>query len=165
MDFDKLFIAQETSFGYKLIKANKLIDINKYNIIVSNNDEYYLERLEDYKLIKLSNIDKYDFNKCKIKSCLINNGLTNIKKLNKLLLEIYKIINNRNIIVKNSHIHILEIFNNSKEYEYIKELNICFRKIKSKMTIHEIINQCQKSDIKLELKIELSNNELIKIRI
>ena len=66
--------------------------MDKYNIVNSGPDEYYLERKSEYKLINLDNIGQYNFTNCKINDCIINDGSYQAKSLTKLLTIIYKLI-------------------------------------------------------------------------
>lgn len=122
----------------------------------------FLERKDKYKLISFEDISLYNFKYCKILNCYIDNGAFDGNSLNKILIKIYKIINNSYEIKLNS---VLKIFDDKiKSYQYIKQLNISYVKPNNNIAIYEICNQIKKSNIKLELKIELFNNEIIKIK-
>jgi hypothetical protein len=161
MEINNAFFVTKTDFGYKLSKLTKQININDYDLVKVNNDEYFLERKDKYKLVSFDDISSYNFKYCKIISCYINNGAFNGNSLNKILVQIYKTINNSQEIISNSALKIFE--NKKNNYQYIKNLNISYTKPNNNMAIYEIYNQIKKSGIKLELKIELYNNDVIKL--
>jgi len=165
MDPLNLFIMTKTDFGYKLIKADKIIDINNYNITQVNADEYYLEKKLNYKEINFKTLSKYDFTGCIIKQCLLDNNLIQVKSLNKLLEKVYLKINNKEVIKKNSLLNIEFINNDIRGWNQIKKLGISYPKPKSNMLIHEISKQLEIANISMMLKLELENDQLIKIKI
>ena len=165
MDPLNLFIMTKTDFGYKLIKADKIIDINNFNITQVNTDEYYLEKKLNYKEINFKSLSKYDFTGCIIKQCLLDNNLIQIKSLNKLLEKVYLIINNKEQIKKNSLLNIEFIQNDIRGWNQIKKLGISYPKPKSNMLIHEITKQLESANINMLLKLELENDQLVKIKV
>lgn len=165
MDPLNLFIMTKTDFGYKLIKADKIIDINNYNITQVNADEYYLEKKLNYKEINFKTLSKYDFTGCIIKQCLLDNNLIQVKSLNKLLEKVYLKINNKEVIKKNSLLNIEFINNDIRGWNQIKKLGISYPKPKSNMLIHEISKQLEIANISMMLKLELENDQLIKIKV
>ena len=165
MDSLNLFIMTKTDFGYKLIKADKIIDINNFNITQVNTDEYYLEKKLNYKEINFKSLSKYDFTGCIIKQCLLDNNLIQIKSLNKLLEKVYLIINNKEQIKKNSLLNVEFIHNDIRGWNQIKKLGISYPKPKSNMLIHEITKQLELANINMLLKLELENDQLVKIKV
>ena len=164
MDTSNVFIMTPTDFGYKLVRASTLVDFEKFNITQAGPNEYYLERNSDFKEISIKSIGKYDFRACKIIQCVLNNNLIQTKSLNKLLEKIYVLINNKEQIKKNSLINIEFVNNDIKQWNYITKLGISYPKTKPTMIIHEILNQLEPTDIKLLLKLELENKQLVKIK-
>jgi hypothetical protein len=166
MNINQVYISKETSFGYKLVKATKHFDLDNYNIILSETDEFYLEKKIQFKKVNTSDIGKYNFTNSKIKEVRINNGLSILKTLPKILVYIYKIISNSNKIIKNSKLIITKNLNGKikiKGREYINKLNINYIKPDSNLCVYEIFSQSELNEIKLEIKVELSNQEIIKI--
>lgn len=167
MDINQIYIAKETSCGFRLIKASKLIDIDSFNLVPAGVDEYYLEKKCEYKKVGWSDVGKYSFTNCKIKEASINNGLISVKTLTKLLSHLYQQIGNANKIIKNSKLSMTKVDPGSikiKGKEYIKELNICYPKPEPNLCLHEIQTQMEVNDIKVDIKIELANKELIRIK-
>jgi 5-methylcytosine-specific restriction endonuclease McrBC GTP-binding regulatory subunit McrB len=165
MDPLNLFIMTKTNFGYKLVKADKIIDLTNFNITQVNADEYYLEKKINYKEITSKSLGKYDFTGCLIKQCLLDNNLIQIKSLHKLLEKVYLIINNKEQIKKNSLLNIEFIQNDIRGWNQIKKLGISYPKPKSNMLIHEIVKQIETANINIVLKLELENDQLIKIKV
>jgi hypothetical protein len=165
MDPLNLFIMTKTDFGYKLIKADKIIDLNNFNITQVNTDEYYLEKKLNYKEINFKSLSKYDFTGCIIKQCILDNNLIQIKSLSKLLEKVYLIINNKEQIKKNSLLNIEFIHNDIRGWNQIKKLGISYPKPKSNMLIHEITKQIETANISMLLKLELENDQLVKIKV
>ena len=165
-----IYIATKTKFGYKIKKINNIINLDNYNIIESGNDEYYLEEKIDFKKIGLTDIKNYDFNKCKIIECIINNGKQEINTLNKLLVKIYQEINSKELITKNTKLSTIQLYETDRNnYINIKKLKLSYMKPNDNLALNEIINHCEINKISLELKIELynkqTNNYQIKIKI
>jgi hypothetical protein len=163
MDINQIYIAIPTKSGYKITKASKVIDIENFNVIQSDPDNYYLERKLEYKKISVEKIGKYDFKNCKINYCSLNNAIINLSSINKLLIKVYEIINDKNQIIKNSKINILPVVNLSKGFENLKKLNISYSKPDNNIGIYEIVNQCESNNIKLDVKIILQNQSCIRI--
>lgn len=183
MDINQIYISKETSFGYKLVKADKLFELEHFNIVPAGPDEFYLEKKLQFKKINSTDIGKYNFTHSKIKEVQINNGLSNLKTLPKILAYIYKIIANSNKIIKNSKLAITKmptlkesnsvisvISQENKEIkikgrEYIKNLDISYPKPDSNLCVYEIFSQSELNGIKVEIKFELTNKEMIKIKL
>jgi hypothetical protein len=122
MDINQIYICKETPFGYKLVKADKLIDLENFNIVQADSDEYYLEKKSEFKKVNPSDIGKYNFTNSKIKEVSINNGSSTLKTLPKILAYIYKQIDNSNKITKHSKLNISKVENGElkiKAREYI----------------------------------------------
>lgn len=167
MDINQIYISKETPFGYKLVKATKLIELENFNIVPAGPDEFYLEKKSQYKKINSSDIGKYNFTNSKIKEVQINNGLSSLKSLHKILVHIYKLIGNSNKIIKNSKLSITKVpigENKIKGREYIKTIDISYPKPDSNLCVYEIFSQSELNGIKVEIKFELTNQEMIKIK-
>jgi hypothetical protein len=165
MDASNVFIMTPTDFGYKLVRANKTVDFEKFNVVQAGPNEYYLERISGFKLISNKSIEIYDFRGCKIIQCVLDNNIIQIKSLNKLLEKLYLIIDNKDQIKKKSLLYIELVQNNIKGWSQITKLGISYPKPKPNITIREIINQLESTDIKLLLKLELENKQLVKLKI
>jgi hypothetical protein len=161
---NQIFIAKETPFGYKLVKTDKLIDLDNFNIVPAGVDEYYLEKKAEYKKIDKTDLGKYNFSNSKIKEVTINNGSSTIKSLSKILSQIYKQIGSSNKIIKNTKLNIIKVENKVKGREFIRNLGISYPKPDSNLCVFEIVNQCEMNEIKIDLKFELVNKELIKVK-
>ncbi len=165
MDTSSIFILVETEFGYKMIRANKTVNFDNFNLTQAGPDEFYLERKSDYKQITKESIGKYDFAGSKIIQCLVDNNKIPAKSLNKLLEKIYLLINNKEQIKKNSSLNIDYVQNNIKGWNQISQIGISYPKPKPNMIIYEIIKQLEPTNKKLLLKLELENKQLIKLKI
>ena len=93
------------------------------------------------------------------------NNLIQIKSLNKLLEKVYLIINNKEQIKKNSLLNVEFIHNDIRGWNQIKKLGISYPKPKSNMLIHEITKQLELANINMLLKLELENDQLVKIKV
>jgi len=164
MDINQIYIAKETPFGYKLTKADKFINLENFNILSTGTNEYYLEKKVEYKKIEKLDVGKYNFTNSKITEVVINNGSSSIKSFGKILNLVYKQIGSSNKIIKNTKLNIIRVENKIKGREYIKTLGISYTKPDSNLCIYEIVNQCELNDIKIDIKIELSDKKLIKIK-
>lgn len=168
MDINQIYISKETPFGYKLIKATKLFELDNFNIIPAGPDEFYLEEKAQFKKINLIDIGKYIFTNSKIKEVVLNNRILNIKTLSNILVQIYKLIGNSTKIIKNSKLIITKVENGEtkiKGHEYIKILNISYLKPEANLCVYEIFSQSELNGITISIKFELTNKEMIKIKL
>lgn len=163
IDFNNIYICTKTSFGYKLVKANKIIDSSNYNIIKAGSGQFYLEKNFKFKKIDENDIGQYEFSNCKIIEAKINNNSSSVKTLSKLLLKIYQLIGNNSLIIKHTKLNIEKYENKSKCYMCFNGLS--FPKPNENLAISEVITQSKLNDIKLELKMELVDRKQIQIKI
>ena len=138
------------------------IDNIDYDIYQQENCELLLRP----QIIQINNLDRlalYDFRNSNIVSCKINNDILNKNKYKSILNDIYKIINNGTKIIKNTTLNIKTIEYDKKGFYYLEELGISVQGVDSNKCVYEIVNQCNKNNIKLDIKIKLSDNKLINV--
>jgi hypothetical protein len=76
---------------------------------------------------------------------------------------IYKLIVDVNIIMTNTIANIVKGNKIGNGFSYISELNISIQDLNANTCIVEIINQCKKNNISINMQIKLKNNEIINI--
>ena len=138
------------------------IDNINYDIYPQENGELLLRP----KMIQINNLDKlaqYDFCNSNIVSCKINNDILNKNKYKSILNDIYKIINSGTKIIKNTTLNIKTIEYNHRGFYYLEELGISIQGVDANKCLYEIVNQCKKNNINLDIKIKLSDNKLINV--
>ena len=139
-----------------------IIDNTDYDIYPQENGDLLLKP----KIIKISDMDRlkeYDFCNSIIISCKINNDILNKNKYKPILNYIYNIINNGTKIIRNTTLNIKTIKYNIRGYYYLQDLGISIQGADSNKSIYEIVNQCNKNNIRLNIKIKLDDNKLINV--
>jgi predicted RNA methylase len=119
-------------------------------------------------MIQINNLDRlaqYDFCNSNIVSCKINNDILNKNKYKSILNDIYNIINSGTKIIKNTTLNIKTIEYNHKGFYYLEELGISVQGVDANKCIYEIVKQCKKNDITIDIKIKLNDNKLINVNI
>lgn len=98
----------------------------------------------------------------KITSCKFNNFYICINKYKKIQMFLYS-LTERNIIINNSVLNVIQEIKNDKGYKYYDKLGFSIQGADATMTLKEIINICKLKNFNIELEIKLENNENIKI--
>lgn len=93
-------------------------------------------------------------------NCKINNTNMDIHKYKTLLIYIYS-ITNKEIIIKNTLLNIIQEEKYDKGYYYYANLSFSVQGADTRRTLQEIINIIKKINCKMELKIKLKNGEII----
>lgn len=83
-----------------------------------------------------------------------------IHKYKTLLIYIYS-ITNKEIIIKNTLLNIIQEEKYDKGYYYYANLSFSVQGADTRRTLQEIINIIKKINCKMELKIKLKNGEII----
>jgi hypothetical protein len=79
--------------------------------------------------------------------------------------DIYYKINNGSKIIKNTSINISTIKRDDQGFYYLDKLGISVQGVDANKCLYEIINQCNKNNIKLNMNIVLKNKDVIIIDI
>ena len=148
------------------------------DIIKYKNTEYTIfKKKEDgtlvlkplYKTVitknNLEELSKYDFCNSSILIGKINDNNIQKNKYKCILQEMYNIINNGSKIIKYTSLNIDTLKRKDKGYYYLKSLGISIQGVDSNKSLYEICNQSKINNIKLEIKINLNNNDIIIIQI
>jgi len=100
-----------------------------------------------------------------ILECKINNVNKDIRKYKKLLIRLYSIITDIEMIVKNTILNISREERYDKGFNYCPQFGISIQGADAKRTLNEIINITKNKhyniELKIELKIKLKSNEVI----
>jgi predicted RNA methylase len=140
--------------------------------ITIDNIEYSIHKQESgnlllrLKMIQINNLDKlsqYDFCNSKIIFCNINDKLCDKNKYKAILKNIYDIINSGTKIIKNTTLNIETIKKEYSGFYYLDKLGISVQGVDANKCLYEIINQCKKNNITIDIKIKLSDNKLINV--
>lgn len=78
---------------------------------------------------------------------------------------IYILINDRDKIIKDTTINIKPINKTDRGFTYLSELDISIQGVDSNTCIYEIITQCEKNNIAIQMNIKLTNNNIVNIEI
>lgn len=151
---DKL-ISQKKKIKWKEIKIEK----NDTGNMITNNKTINITHTN------VNDIHNNNFKKSNILFCSLN-GTENLKLKYKSILEsIYKIINDKNKIIKASKLNIETIKKNNKGFYYLKTLKISVQGVDSNKCLSEIINQCIENKIILIMEIKLNNGFNINVNL
>lgn len=138
------------------------INTNEYEIINKANGDILLKNkgiiINDIKEIK-----KYEFKKSAIIECKINNIIIDTLKYKPIIEYIYYLINDGVKIIINTKLNIKTIKKLDEGYSYLEQLGISFQNVDANKSILEILNQCLKNNISINIKIKLIDNNLINI--
>lgn len=144
--------------------------INDENIIIQNIENYQISFYKNNMIltkkkekITFEDLKNYNFKHSNIISCEINNIKVEYNKYRPIIFYIYSILNNKDIIMKNSFLNIKEGKILNKGYEYIKSLNISVQGVDSNKIIKEIYHMTKLGNIKINIKIQLENKKIIYI--
>jgi hypothetical protein len=99
--------------------------------------------------------------KSNIIDCKINNVNIDIKKYKKLLIYLYS-ITDIEIILQNTILNILQEEKYDKGFEYYNQLGLSIQGADARRTLNEIINIIKIKNYSMELKIKLTNEEIIR---
>ena len=136
-----------------------------YNIHKQDNGELLLQPIKQIVINNLDDISQYDFCKSQIILCSINDKLFDKNKYKPILNKIYYLINSGSKIIKNTNLNIETIEKENSGFYYLDKIGISVQGVDANKCIYEIINQCIKNYIKLEMNIKLQNNDNILIDI
>ena len=119
-------------------------------------------------IIKINKLDKlkdHDFCNSNIIFCKINNGIIDKNRYKSILNDVYNIIDSGTKIIKNTILNIETKEYNNKGFTYLENLGISVQGVDANKCIYEIIKQCEKNNIKIDIKIRLKDNKLINISV
>ncbi|ATZ80234.1 hypothetical protein BMW23_0176 [Bodo saltans virus] len=152
IDFCKFDIEENEYVEIKMIEKDEIIKKN------------YCLNFAAYDIankIKYTDVNKFDFTQSKIIECKINSKNHDRLNYRNILMKVYELLNDKNLIKKNTIINIEFGKYTEKGYKYIEELDMSLQGTDSNMTIKEIINQCKKNKIKIHMKIIMNDGKEI----
>lgn len=150
-------IDEDGTIIYK--KENILLE--DYNVIEENN---LIKLKPKKKIIIVDNIDKLkglNFNNSTILDCFINGKKPTKNKYHSIMLDIYNLIGDGDLIIQNKLLNVKTENVSGKGYVYDEELGISIQRADANKTFKEIVNQCLMNNIKLNIEIKLDNDKLI----
>ena len=155
----------------EFLRDNNTVNFNglTYDVIILENGDILLKKKEIIIDINKDNSDEisdYNFTFSEIINCKIDETVIDKLKYRHILDKIYSIINDGAKIIKfNSFSDTSIKIGESKEngFYYNKHLGISIRGVDAQTNIKEILYQCTKNKIKIEMKIKLKNNNIVNI--
>lgn len=146
------------------------MEITDDNIIISNIEKYHINFYKGNMIltkkkekIAFEDLKNYNFKHSNIISCQINNIKLDFTKYKPIIFYIYSILNNKEIIIKNTFLNIKEGKLINRGYEYIESLNISVQGVDSNKAIKEIYHMVKLGNIDTNIKIQLENEKIIYI--
>ena len=76
---------------------------------------------------------------------------------------VYRLIGDSSTIIQNAKINIVKENRTDKGFEYMEDLQISTQGVDSNTCLYEIVNQCKKNNISIQMQIKLKNNNIINI--
>jgi hypothetical protein len=152
----------------ELRKGNKIYE--KYKILRSSIAEPSEEIILGKKTINITNenkddIDKHNYTNSKIINCSIDTNIIEKCKYKHILENIYLKINSGKKISTDTILNWEPGKVEINGFYYLDQLRISIQGVDSNKCLQEIINQCEKNNIRLKMSIELDNNKKINIDI
>jgi hypothetical protein len=142
----------------------KIPNINNYHQAIINNE---LVLTPIYNYITLDELFDKNLTNSKINYCIItdinadNTVISNSNKYNRILIDIYKYLP-ASFILQNTTFNIkLTNENGNRGYHFYSEINMSVQNKDSNGTFKEIIKMINLNNYKIDIGIELSNNEKI----
>jgi hypothetical protein len=142
----------------------RIPNINNYQQEIINNE---LVLTPIYNYISLDELFDKNLSNSKINYCIItdtdadNEIISNSIKYNRILIDIYKYLP-ASFILQNTTFNIkLTNENGNKGYHFYSEINMSVQNKDSNGTFKEIIRMINLNNYKIDIGIELSNNEKI----
>lgn len=160
-----IYVLKEKKSDGIIIYEKINIDTKKFDIIVNDNNQLIVKpKPQIIKIIKLEDFDKnfMDFRKSKILSCYINDKRPSNNNYFSILKNVYEIIGKGKTITKNTLFNFETIEKNDKGFKYLKNIGISIQAKDAVNTFEEILNQCVKTGIKLEIEIVFASGNIIK---
>lgn len=139
------------------------------NIITIPNIQEFMQQIINGNLV-LTRIFPYidevtlfqqNLRKSNIIECKINNVNIDIKKYKKLLIYLYSTTDTE-IILQNTILNISQEEIYDKGFEYYNQLSLSIQGADARRTLKEIINIIKIKNYSIELKIKLTNDEIIR---
>ena len=151
---------------FKYGKQNIKIYCNKvdFSILKKNVSEKIISFSKKSKYDILNNID---FTSSKIQECKIDNINIIVSKYRPLSFHIYKIINDKEFIIKNTIMNFCNGVKEDKGYNYMEEYDLSFQYKNSTKDyiLIEIITMCKKYGIKLNLLVKTKDENIYNINV
>ena len=156
---------------YKFIKLESgdillektIIDSSNYKVEKQLNGDILLKKLIQIDILNIKDLKHYDLKNSEILECAINNKLIAKLKYKSVLEQIYNIINDGTVIIKNTTLNIKTIKKEDEGYYYLEDIGISVQGVESNKCIIEILNQCEKNKINIIMEIKLFNNNILNI--
>jgi len=145
------------------------IDKEEYDVIKQDNGNILLKKklkiiVNIYKN-NLEELRNYDLKKSQILMCKVKYDEMTKLKYRAILAKIYEIINDAIVIIKNTELNMKNFKKVDDGFYYLENLKISVQGVDSNKCLNEIINQCIKSNLQLNMKIKLLNNTIININL
>jgi hypothetical protein len=157
--FENIYIEQKLDNG-DILLVKKEIYTDEYTWDRQPNGDLLLKKIK-YDLITLDNINTYEFSHSLIMSVLLNDEQFDGIKYRTIRNHVYGIIGDGLCVIKNSILNIKLPELNTKGFTYNPVLGISVQGADSNKTIKEIILQCKKNNISLNMQIKLNTNKLV----
>ena len=151
---NELYIYKETTIDGIEIYEKKIFDLDNFEIIEKDNQIIVKKKI---KTIEIKTIEDFS----KIISCFINDKRPSNNKYLSIVKDIYNMIGSGKNVIKKTKLNFETFEKNDKGFHYLQNLGISFQGREALNMFEEIINQCLENNIKLNVEIKFSNNEII----
>jgi hypothetical protein len=113
------------------------------------------------KIYTYEEVMKVNLKKSIIKRCFIDNKPIDIRKYKTLLLYIYELINDKNIIQTYTSINIKDYEKNDNGFDYYPKLQLSIQGTEAKKCFSEIVNMLHVIKKHIYIEIQLQDNNVI----
>lgn len=152
-----------------ILLEKTIINKEEYEIITKDDGNILLKKkpkiiVNIYKN-NIQELRKYNFTHSTILISKIKNEEMSKLAYQAILRKVYEKINDAIIIIKNTELN-MKIFKKTNDgFQYLENLKISFQGVDSNKCLNEIINQCIKENISLQMQIQLTNNHIVNINL
>jgi hypothetical protein len=161
--FENIYTKKKMDDGTILLVKNDIFT-DEYTWKRQHNGNLLLTPVKN-DLITLDNIKNYEFSHSMIMDVSLNGEEIKEFKYRKIRDCVYNTIGDGLTVIKNSILNIKLPELNSRGFTYNSELGISVQGADSNRTMKEIILQCQKNNISLNMKIKLDDDKIVIVEI
>lgn len=149
--------------GDVLLKKVDGQQFDGHDIIPQENGDILCRFVIKAKVIDRKSALTYDYTKSTIKECYVSGNPVEKLKYFIILIEIYHVIGDSIKIIKKTKLNMDLTKKSTCGFHYMEDFGFSVQRPDANKCLAEILNQCAENGIRLNMKIKMSNGELIEI--
>ena len=134
-----------------------------YEIVNNDNGDITLKKITTIKITNESDLQSHDFTTSCITSCIINDCFIGRQPYKGVLDRVYKTIGDGVKIIKHTTLNMSTLERNDKGFQYNKDIGISVQGVSCNRCISEIVSQCIKNAISINMNIKLNNGVFVEL--